>query len=114
MTKIDVTQVLRELDGTPLELADSICTQCGSVREGRPFTLRLACTTALIAQFRGDDIPEGEHAKRYHLALEIYAEDIVDLKSNDIVLIKKLVAKQRGSLIVGQVCELLEKEGPGE
>ena len=113
MTKIDVMQVLKELDGTPLEFADSICTQCGSVVEGKPFTLRLACTSALIAQFRDDQIKGEEHLRRWRLANKIYDNDEVDLKSEDKVLIKELVAKQRGSLVVGQVWELLEKD-PGE
>ncbi len=113
MTRIDVAQVLKELDGTPLEFADSVCPQCRSILEGKPFTLRLACTTALIAQFR-DDQPKGdESVRRYHLAMKIYDNDEVDLSSEDKVLIKSLVAKQRDPLVVGQVWELLEKD-PGE
>ncbi len=110
MTKIDVTPQLRELDGTPLEMPDSVCMECGNALEAKPFTLRLACTTALIAQFRDDQVKGDEHLRRWKLANKIYDNDEVDLKSGEIELVKKLVAKQRGPLVVGQVWELLDPD----
>ncbi len=108
--KIDVTQTLKELDGkTPVEFAGLRCEACNQTVEAQAATLRLVCTSALVGQFRDEqgNLKEDEHVKRYALAMKIYNEDKPDLGSDDAVLIKRLVAKMRGPLIVAQVCQVL-------
>lgn len=82
-----------------------MCPACGqAVGEIEPMTVRLAATRALTAMFRDEqDLAGDEKVVRFHLALKIVDEDEPDLKAEDIVLIKKLVGKMYGPIVVGQV-----------
>ena len=103
--KTDVTQQIVELDGTPVVTSKTMCPACGqAVGEIEPMTVRLAATRALTAMFRDEqDLAGDEKVVRFHLALKIVDEDEPDLKAEDIVLIKKLVGKMYGPIVVGQV-----------
>jgi len=70
----------------------------------------MATTEALLASYEDEKSLSGEEkASRYTLALAIHASvEPLDLKAEDVVLIKKLVAKGYGPLIVGQAWMLLE------
>jgi hypothetical protein len=106
--KIKVTEQMIELDGTPMELPGTQrCPTCNRITESQPFTLRLAFTTALVAQFRDETLKESDQVTRYALAMRIYNEDEPDLSSDDAVLIKRLVSKMRGPMVAGPVCNLL-------
>ena len=111
--KIDVTQNLKELDGTDLQFRVMVCPECGQATEGMDFTLRLAITSALVAQFPDEErkgIEPSEKVKRYALAMRVYNEDTPDLNLDERKLIWDLVAKMRGPLVVGQVWDLLDPE----
>jgi len=108
--KINVTQQLTELDGTPMVTGRQICQVCGSViGESEPMTIRLAATRALTAQYRDElDLAGEEKVARFHLALRLTDETEPDLKAEDIVLIKSVVGKMYGPVVVGRVWNILD------
>ena len=108
--KINVTQQLTELDGTPMVTGRQVCQVCGSViGESMPMTVRLAATRALTAQYRDEmDLAGEEKVTRFHLALRLTDEDEPDLKAEEIVLIKKLIGKMYGPVVVGRVWGILD------
>ena len=99
--KIDFTQVLKTLDGTEMKVPGD-----------KVFTLAMATTEALLASYEDEKSLSGEEkASRYTLALAIHASvEPLDLKVEDVALIKKLVAKGYGPLIVGQAWMLLDPQ----
>lgn len=108
--KIKVTQVLLELEGCEMATGGNLCPQCGQpLGERKPFTLRLACTRALSAVYRDEQNVSGdEKFERGVLAMKIYNEDTVELKAEEIAMVKKLVAKMYGPIVILQVHNLLE------
>ena len=108
--KINVTQQLTELDGTPMVTGKQVCQVCGSVvGESMPMTVRLAATRALTAAYRDEQNLAGdEKVARFHLALRLTDETEPDLKAEDIVLIKTLVGKMYGPVVVGHMWGILD------
>jgi len=108
--KIDVTQQLTELDGTPMVTGRQICQVCGSViGESEPMTVRLAATRALTAQYRDEQsLPCVEKDIRFCLALRLADEPEPDLKAEEIVLIKSVVGKMYGPVVVGRMWSILD------
>jgi len=108
--KINVTQQLTELDGTPMVTGRQICQVCGSViGESEPMTVRLAATRALTAQYRDEQsLPGDEKVTRFHLALRLTDEPEPDLKAEEIVLIKNVVGKMYGPVVVGRMWSILD------
>ena len=80
------------------------------VKDGTPFTLRDAIKQALLAQFEDErNLTLEEKVKRYDLYQKVKdAVDPADFTSDEIVLIKKVVGKAYGVLIVGQAVKMLE------
>lgn len=110
--KINVGQALKEMDGSQLELP---------VNPRDPESeLKVLLLKDLI--IRGLGKPEltldpKEHVERFVLAAKIMeAEDVVELKSDEIVKIKKLISEiGYSSLVVGQAILIIEppaKEEP--
>lgn len=110
--KINVTQQLTELDGTPMVTGKVICQMCGQVvSEPEPMTVQLAATRALSASFRDEQSLTGDKKwPRFHLALKLTDEDEPDLKAESIVLIKQLVGKMYGPVIVGRMWAILDPQ----
>jgi len=99
---IDLTTVMLDIDGKLL-------------KKGKDdLTLKTVIISALL-QLSVDEknLSIDEKLKRYDLALRIQKSDAISLESDDIVLIKKLVNKIYGTIIVGQVCNILEGRGTG-
>ena len=108
--RIDVTQQIMKLDGTPMITGKRICQVCGQVvSEPEPMTIRLAATRALTAIFPDEQSLSGDRkVARFHLALKVTDENEPDLKAEDIVLIKKLVGKMYGPIVVARVWAVLD------
>jgi len=108
--KINVTEQLEELDGTPMVTGKRVCQVCGQVvDEKEPMTVRLAATRALTAVYRDEQNLAGdEKVTRFHLALKIVDEDESDLTAEDIVEIKKMVGKMYGPVVVGRVWSIVD------
>lgn len=110
--KVNFSQCLADLDGSPLDLTSEACQFCGRARESRPATLRGVCTDALVARYRdeeaGKPLSGEEKMKRYSLALKITAADEFDATLEELALIRKLVAKMFGPRVLGPAWTLLE------
>ena len=108
--KIDVTQQLTELDGTPMTTGRQICQTCGQViGKVEPMTVRLAAARALSVTFRDEQGLGGEErVTRFHLALKVTDEDEPNLMVEEIALIKKLTGKLGGNVVAGRMWELLD------
>ena len=93
----DFSVALTDFNGRPL------------ATEGGPaLTLREAVTTALVAPYK-DETPSGmEKVRRWQLAMKIQATHDIELTADDIALVKSLVAKAYGPMIVGQVWSILD------
>jgi hypothetical protein len=64
---------------------------------------------ALQANVKGEESIAGtEKVKRFQLAVKVYSGDEVELSAEDIALIKDLIGKLYGPLVVGRSYELLE------
>jgi hypothetical protein len=94
---IDFTTVLSGLDGKPL------------VAEGVPtMTLGEVAANALVNSYKDENPTGQEKVKRWALALRIHAASEVELTADEVKLIKDLVAKLYGPLVVGQVWSILD------
>lgn len=71
-------------------------------------TLGKVCVGALMSFNPESRISGEEKVKRYDLALRIYKGGIIDVTSEEIVLMKKRVGEGFAVIVVGQVLKMLE------
>lgn len=99
----DFTAPITNIDGTTPTGAD-----------GKPveLTLRKVCVDALLTQFPDEQstLTGEEKIRRFTLAKNIQSNLAPALTSEDTALVKKMVAKAYGPLIVGQAWDLLEQK----
>lgn len=108
--KIDVTQQLTELDGTPMITGKQVCQMCGQV-VGKPesMTVRLAAVRALSVTFRDEvNLPGEKRVERFHLALKLTDEDEPNLTVEETALVKKLTGKMGGNVVAGRMWAILD------
>ncbi len=116
--QINFNLALKDLDGNPIPRKLNIqqCPKCG-FREGKiesmgELTLKALSTDALNAIFQdeqGRGISGEEKAKRGLLAIRIYANpEKIDLTTEEISMIKMLVAKIASPLVYFQALEILD------
>lgn len=99
--KIDFTQVLKGFDGKPL------------IGENKTeVTLGFICVDALLTTFRGEtEKPNpADVIRRYEFAKAIDNGEEMDLKAEDIVLLKGRILKSRPTLVYGLTSDMLEKK----
>jgi len=95
--RIDFDAPLLDLKGEPL------------IENGVEVTLGAIASNALLATYRDEqDLTGEEKVKRFRLA--VIARGAQDLSVEQIVLLKKLIAKAYSPLIVGRVFELLDPQ----
>jgi len=95
--KDDKGSIKRDTQGFPL------------LKEGKPFTLRKACINALDNVERDEKIDGEEKYKRGKLIASIMESDgTLDLKAEDITLIKKQIGKTANPSIVYQAFQILD------
>jgi hypothetical protein len=99
--KVDFSKELIDLDGKTVD---------SSATDKTPATVRKVVCGALIASYPDEaNLNPEEKVKRWNLALRVQKElDPIDFKTDEIALMKKLVGKAYGPMIVGQVWEVLE------
>ena len=102
MTKIDFTQTLKNLEGNPIKDLPQNPEQ--------NLTLSKACINALLINIPQDKLTGTEKLERYELAKQIHKNKTLNLTSEQITLLKTLIAKVYGVLPTGQAYEMLEKE----
>lgn len=96
--EINVNQPIIDLDGKEL------------VEEGKVITVGLVIFRSLLGSYPDEQSLSGEEKfTRGELAMKVKnAEDSLTLKAEDIVLIKKLVAKMFTTFIVWQMWKILD------
>jgi len=111
--RVDVTTQLKELDGTMMITGKRACVTCGQVVGNmEPMTVCLAATRALAFAHRDEqDLPGDKKVERWHLALKLIDAGEPDLSVEELTLIKKLVGKMYGPVVVGQVWAILDPPG---
>ena len=98
--KIRFDETMKDLDGKAI------------IGDGRDLTLKQIACNALSLIFNDEQNLSGEEkAKRGLLAMRIYANTEIDLTVEEVALIKKLIGKAYGPLIVAQAWEILENQG---
>lgn len=108
---IDFGKTLIHDDGKPI---CSIETKDGAeCPEGKALTLRIAARNALRFSFPDErDVSGDDKYKREELGQALTGANEIKLKAEDIALIKKLIAKLYGPIVVYQAWNILDpKEG---
>ncbi len=114
--KIDVTQPLYRLDGRELTTqTDNVefCNECIEKLQSarKSFTFRLVCTQALTAITQESQSLTGQQKfERGELARKIYNEKEPSLDPDDLKLLKDVIGKVQGPLVVFQAYEILKGE----
>jgi hypothetical protein len=118
MSTINFFQELHNFDGTALQEGEQVVLieQSGQItrqvlQKGRALTLKAACVNAIGGRYEGEQLTPEQHIDRFLLAKRIQQSngEGVDLSSEEISLIKQLLAKAGyGPVVVGQACQLLE------
>lgn len=106
MAKVDFSRKLKNVDGD--DMIEVIVN--GEKTDERISTLKSISVNALISTFEDERGLDGvEKMKRYQLAMKINkSTSLLELQSEDVSLIKKLVGKAFGPMAVGQAYEYLE------
>ena len=99
--KVDFNQMFLAIDSSPLKDGD-----------GTSITLKKIAIQVLAYTVFPDEreLPGEKKAERFNLALKIQANDVLDLKAEEIAEIKKLIGKSQSytPVIVGQAWAMLE------
>lgn len=84
------------------------------VNSDNPANLGFVLATALGTPYPDEkNVSQEEKFQRYELALKIRGNEEVELSAEEVVLLKKLVAKLSTVLIYGQVASILEGKDTG-
>lgn len=110
--KYEMKAVLKGLDGADMRKPKVVQTPQGPmlVDGDELFTLRHACTEALMGTYKDELIDGQEKFKRFQLSLLINTQDEPELATEDVAKIKLLLGKAYPPLTVGRCYELLEKK----
>ena len=94
--KVKVNNQLNDVEGQPLQ-----------GEKGRTLTMRDVCINSLLTPVQGDD--EKAKWEKYEIFKKLRdAKDEVELKLEELNVVKKAVGKIQSQLLMGQVWEMLE------
>ena len=94
--KVNFNQPIKELGGKTIQ------------NEGKDLTLKDAACNTLCVAFADEQISGEEKAGRGLLAMRLYANPDIDLTLEELGLIKKVIGKGYGPIIVTQAWAMLE------
>lgn len=98
--KINFDTVILDLKGNPVPAGE----------DNKPTTLGDISCIALQASFPDEQSLEGkEKFNRFKLAVKLSNGGEIDLSSEDVALIKKLIGKAFTNVVVGRAWEILDK-----
>lgn len=116
--KIDFTQQLTNLAGKPLQIVEEMppCPSCGFksviIDKDNKMTLKFAAIESLHSSFSDreeQNITGVDRERRGLLARRIYANpEEIDLTTEEISEIKKVIGKKYNPMIVAQAWKMLE------
>lgn len=96
---VDFKAQIKNIDGTTIPTSE---------KDPTPLSLGKIAEDALLANnLPGDNLAEGEKAKRFWLALKVH-ENKDSLTADEIATIKKVISLGYGPLIVGRAIQLLD------
>jgi len=96
--KVKISQTLQDVEGQPLK-----------GEKGKPLTMRDVCINSLLTPVQGDE--EKAKWEKYEIYKKLRdAKDEVELKSEEITLLKKSVGKIQPPLLMGQVYDMIENK----
>lgn len=99
--KIDFTQALAALDGSPIRQGDD---------DGAAATLLDACATALTAPHPGDErLGTEEKLVRYRLLKKIHEAEPT-LSVEEVAHLKRLLGVLSSIVVIGACCDLLDPQ----
>ena len=106
---VDVAQVINDLDGKPLP-DQRVDHKKGDDNPDQ--TLRSTLTSCLLANFDDEkELSGADKLKRFNLANKINkAETTFKFSGEDLILVKKLVAKACAIAVSGRVFNMLEED----
>ena len=100
-TEIDVTTPIVDLDGKPITMDGK--------PDGVPLTLRTVAENALLATYQDEHELSGDKkVERMVLAQQIHAASKIDLTAENVTLLKQLIGKAYGPLIVGRAIAIVD------
>lgn len=91
---INFNTTLNNLAGLPLKI------------ENDEATLKMVCVNALLTPHTDENISGEEKQYRYELAMKVY-QDQTDISLPDLALLKVLVGKTYGPIVVGPAYQIL-------
>ncbi|KKN29313.1 hypothetical protein LCGC14_0845230 [marine sediment metagenome] len=100
--KIDISKLLKGLDGKPL------------VNQEEELTLGNVMGTALLMVYTDEQIGGDVKYKRHQIAQRLYGQKTIELSIEEIALIKDLIGKAYGPTVVGPAFDMLEGSGKSE
>lgn len=108
--KIDVTQGIKNWDGSPFKIATQACPVCRRPQESEALTLRKVCLEALGATLPEDrDVSAEIKFARFDVGMRIQREDTVELTVIEIANLQERINKfYFSSLVVPQAHRMLE------
>lgn len=99
--KIDFSKPILDLAGMPVKQTEAA--------DSPDATLATVATGALMATFPDErELSGTDKAARFHLAMKLTNGGDVDLKVEDVALLKNLIGKAFGPLVVGRAYDLLD------
>lgn len=112
--KIDFDKEIVDLDGKPIKETRQMVREDGVVvtmETDEIRTLKSVCRFALSWTFNDEKVEGDEKFKRFSLAERIVtATGPIDVKVEEIALLKSLIGKAFGPVIVGRAYQILEGE----
>ncbi len=110
--KVNFNYIFKNLDGSivPKQTKKKVEKDGKMVIETveEDLTLKSVCTDALLNQQQDDKMSGDDKVKHFNLAEIVYAGGEIDLKSEQIALLKELIGKRYFPLIVGPAFKVLE------
>jgi len=100
--KIDFGQKIKNIDGT--------IAKEGGKEEDKDMTLGFICANALLANIPNENPSGLDKFKRWELAKKVIGNETVEVTAEDISMMKELVGKAFGVIVVGQTYQMLEKK----
>lgn len=80
-------------------------------QDGKLATLEMVCCNALMANYTDEpDLSAVEKAKRFRIAKKVAGGGEVNLSTEEITELKKLVGKMYAPLVVGRAYEILDPD----
>ncbi len=94
----DLSKPILDLNGEPLSMGD------------RDLSVKSAISDALMRQYDSEVLTGEAKLSRYSLAMEVHTSNgSIDLKAEDIVLIKQVACLAYSPLVYGRICETIDE-----